>query len=230
MNQARLVFASFPEVKKVVSEIGRPDDGTDTGGFGNTEYFVDLKPKAEWRPVFHENKDELIAAMDREVEETARRGLELLAADRRQRRRDGQRDERAAGGQAVRRRSEDARREGPGDHQRDRERPRPQGPEAVSSRRPAEPELHRRSAAGGPLRHQRVRRPGRGRGGRRWKGRQHSAPGRGAIRRRRALSGAVSAGSAGHLEHPPAVAFGRTRLAGATHEDGGPRRRLRHLS
>ena len=68
MNQARIVFASFPEVKKVVSEIGRPDDGTDTGGFGNTEYFVDLKPKAEWRPAFHEDKDELIAAMSREVE------------------------------------------------------------------------------------------------------------------------------------------------------------------
>src|SRR5262249_11471002 len=40
MNQARLVFASFPEATQVVSQIGRPDDGTDTGGFGNTEYFV----------------------------------------------------------------------------------------------------------------------------------------------------------------------------------------------
>ncbi len=51
----------------MISEIGRPDDGTDTGGFGNTEYFVDLKPKAEWRPVFRENKEELIAAMNREI-------------------------------------------------------------------------------------------------------------------------------------------------------------------
>jgi cobalt-zinc-cadmium resistance protein CzcA len=66
-KQARLVFASFPEVTKVVSEVGRPDDGTDTGGFGNTEYFVDLKPKEQWRPVFHRSKDELIAAMDRAV-------------------------------------------------------------------------------------------------------------------------------------------------------------------
>jgi cobalt-zinc-cadmium resistance protein CzcA len=66
-NQERLIFASFPEVTKVVSEVGRPDDGTDTGGFGNTEYFVDLKPKDEWRPVFHKDKDELIAAMNREV-------------------------------------------------------------------------------------------------------------------------------------------------------------------
>ena len=67
MNQARLIFASFPEVNQVISEIGRPDDGTDTGGFGNTEYFVDLKPKAQWRPVFHENKEKLIAAMNREI-------------------------------------------------------------------------------------------------------------------------------------------------------------------
>jgi cobalt-zinc-cadmium resistance protein CzcA len=55
-EQARLIFASFPEVTKVISEVGRPDDGTDTGGFGNTEYFVDLKPKDEWRPVFHRYK------------------------------------------------------------------------------------------------------------------------------------------------------------------------------
>ena len=64
----RYVFASFPEVSKVVSEVGRPDDGTDTGGFGNTEYFVDLKPKAQWRPVFNRNKEDLIAAMNRAVE------------------------------------------------------------------------------------------------------------------------------------------------------------------
>ena len=63
-NNCRFVFASFPEVKTVVSEVGRPDDGTDTGGFGNTEYFVDLKPHDEWRPVFHRNKEELIAAMN----------------------------------------------------------------------------------------------------------------------------------------------------------------------
>jgi cobalt-zinc-cadmium resistance protein CzcA len=66
-DQARIIFASFPEVKTVVSQAGRPDDGTDTGGFGNTEYFVDLIPKEQWRPVFHQDKDELISAMNREV-------------------------------------------------------------------------------------------------------------------------------------------------------------------
>ncbi len=51
-----------------ISQVGRPDDGTDTTGFFNTEYFVDLKPKEQWRPVFHQDKEELIAAMDRELE------------------------------------------------------------------------------------------------------------------------------------------------------------------
>ena len=67
MDKARITLASFPEVTQVASQIGRPDDGTDTTGFFNTEYFVDLKPKEEWRPVFHENKEELIAAMNREL-------------------------------------------------------------------------------------------------------------------------------------------------------------------
>ena len=70
LNEARLKLSAFPEVLKVVSQTGRPDDGTDTTGFFNTEYFVDLKPKSEWRPVFNENKDKLIAAMDRELEKT----------------------------------------------------------------------------------------------------------------------------------------------------------------
>jgi cobalt-zinc-cadmium resistance protein CzcA len=68
MNQARIILAAFPEVTQVISQVGRPDDGTDTTGFFNTEYFVDLKPKEEWRPVFRENKEELVSAMDRELE------------------------------------------------------------------------------------------------------------------------------------------------------------------
>src|SRR5208283_2905589 len=40
---------------------------TDTTGFFNTEYFVDLKPKEQWRSVFHQNKEALIAAMDHEL-------------------------------------------------------------------------------------------------------------------------------------------------------------------
>jgi cobalt-zinc-cadmium resistance protein CzcA len=67
-NKARLVMASFPEVTQVVSQTGRPDDGTDTAGFFNTEYFVDLKRKEQWRPVFHQDKDALIAAIDKQLE------------------------------------------------------------------------------------------------------------------------------------------------------------------
>jgi cobalt-zinc-cadmium resistance protein CzcA len=66
-NKARLVMASFPEVTQVVSQTGRPDDGNDTTGFFNTEYFVDLKRKQQWRPVFHQNKEALIAAMNTEL-------------------------------------------------------------------------------------------------------------------------------------------------------------------
>src|ERR1700678_838080 len=67
-DRAREVLASFPEVPQVVDQIGRPDDGTDTTGFFNAEFFVDLLPKEKWRPVFHQDKDRLIAAMNRELE------------------------------------------------------------------------------------------------------------------------------------------------------------------
>src|SRR5436853_4371628 len=62
------MLASFPEAAVVTSQTGRPDDGTDTTGFFNTEYFVGLKPREQWRPAFHQNKEELIAAMDGELE------------------------------------------------------------------------------------------------------------------------------------------------------------------
>ena len=65
-RQARRVFAGFPEVKQVISQLGRPDDGTDSTGFFNTEYFVDLKPHQQWRTEFH-SKDELVDSMNREV-------------------------------------------------------------------------------------------------------------------------------------------------------------------
>ncbi len=67
-NQARIMLCSFPEVPQCTSQVGRPDDGTDNTGFFNVEFFVDLKPKDQWRPVFHEDKDELIVAMQRELD------------------------------------------------------------------------------------------------------------------------------------------------------------------
>jgi cobalt-zinc-cadmium resistance protein CzcA len=67
-NQARVLLCSFPEVTQCTSQVGRPDDGTDTTGFFNTEYFVDLKQKEKWRPVFHQDKEKVIAAMQRELD------------------------------------------------------------------------------------------------------------------------------------------------------------------
>ncbi|HTC63203.1 MAG TPA: CusA/CzcA family heavy metal efflux RND transporter [Candidatus Saccharimonadales bacterium] len=67
-ERAREVLCSFPEVPRVVNQIGRPDDGTDTTGFFDMEFFVDLLPKDKWRPVFHQNKDLLIAAMNHQLE------------------------------------------------------------------------------------------------------------------------------------------------------------------
>jgi len=67
-NQARIIICSFPEVTQCSSQTGRPDDGTDSTGFFNTEYFADLKPKEQWRPAFHQNKEAVIAAINRELE------------------------------------------------------------------------------------------------------------------------------------------------------------------
>jgi cobalt-zinc-cadmium resistance protein CzcA len=67
-NQVRTLLCSFPEATECTSQTGRPDDGTDTTGFFNTEYYVGLKPKEQWRPVFHQNKEKVIAAMNRELE------------------------------------------------------------------------------------------------------------------------------------------------------------------
>ena len=68
-NEARLILCSFPEATDCTSQTGRPDDGTDHTGFFNTEFFVGLKPKEEWRPIFHQDKDNLISAMNLELTE-----------------------------------------------------------------------------------------------------------------------------------------------------------------
>ncbi len=65
-NAGRRALARFPEVKQIVSQVGRPDDGSDASGFYNTEFFVDLLPRSEWRSEY-KTKDDLIAAMDKEL-------------------------------------------------------------------------------------------------------------------------------------------------------------------
>ncbi|CDM64147.1 efflux RND transporter permease subunit [Pyrinomonas methylaliphatogenes] len=58
----RQILRSFPEVKTTVTQLGRPDDGTDPAGVNNAETFVDLRPKDEWRPGM--TKEKLIAEME----------------------------------------------------------------------------------------------------------------------------------------------------------------------
>jgi heavy metal efflux system protein len=60
-NQMRSIMMQFPQVKKVVSQTGRPDDGTDVAGFYNNEFDVALYPQEEWSPKI--SKDELIEQM-----------------------------------------------------------------------------------------------------------------------------------------------------------------------
>ena len=61
VNRIRKLIKSFPEVETVISQNGRPDDGTDPDGFSNGEFFVPLKPFDRWRKGL--DKEGLIAEM-----------------------------------------------------------------------------------------------------------------------------------------------------------------------
>jgi cobalt-zinc-cadmium resistance protein CzcA len=81
-REARAIMMSYPEVEQVVSQLGRPDDGTDSCGFYNSEYFVPLRPQSEWPALIEQGgwrswvygasrprtKPELIRAMNAELE------------------------------------------------------------------------------------------------------------------------------------------------------------------
>ncbi|GJD94072.1 efflux RND transporter permease subunit [Methylobacterium iners] len=58
VNRMRRIIAAVPEVERVVSQHGRPDDGTDAAGFFNGEFFAPLKPAEQWRPGV--SKDQLV--------------------------------------------------------------------------------------------------------------------------------------------------------------------------
>jgi cobalt-zinc-cadmium resistance protein CzcA len=45
---ARSIMRKFPEVEAIVTQVGRPDDGTDSNGFYNAEFFVPMKPETDW--------------------------------------------------------------------------------------------------------------------------------------------------------------------------------------
>jgi cobalt-zinc-cadmium resistance protein CzcA len=81
-RQARAILAKYPEVESIVTQSGRPDDGTDTEGFYSGEYFVPLRPQKDWPKLMPQSgwrrwiwgakrartKRELVDAMDTELE------------------------------------------------------------------------------------------------------------------------------------------------------------------
>jgi len=72
-RQIRTTLASFPEVKAVVSQLGRPDDGTDVNGFDTVELYVDLIPREKWTTA--KTRDALSETMNRKL--AAIPGVEL---------------------------------------------------------------------------------------------------------------------------------------------------------
>jgi cobalt-zinc-cadmium resistance protein CzcA len=64
--QIRAVLKSFPEVTTVASELARPDDGTDSTGFFNVEFYVGLKPYSEWTGAYR-TKAALIEAINQKL-------------------------------------------------------------------------------------------------------------------------------------------------------------------
>jgi heavy metal efflux system protein len=67
VNRMRRVIGAYPEVERVVSQHGRPDDGTDATGFFNAEFFVPLKPFNRWPSGV--GKDALTAQLTADLEE-----------------------------------------------------------------------------------------------------------------------------------------------------------------
>jgi cobalt-zinc-cadmium resistance protein CzcA len=81
-KQARAIIASYPEVESIVTQSGRPDDGTDTEGFYSGEYFVPLRAQKDWPKVMPQTgwkrwiwgpkrartKREIVTAMNAELE------------------------------------------------------------------------------------------------------------------------------------------------------------------
>src|SRR2546426_882477 len=64
-DQMRLTFKKYPEVTDVVSQLGRPEDGTDPTSYFNCEFFVNLKPREYWRAGV--DKPELVRQIEAEL-------------------------------------------------------------------------------------------------------------------------------------------------------------------
>jgi len=64
-KQIRATVIKFPQVQNVVSQTGRPDDGTDVAGFYNNEFDIQLSPESDWKPKI--SKEELIDQMNKKL-------------------------------------------------------------------------------------------------------------------------------------------------------------------
>jgi cobalt-zinc-cadmium resistance protein CzcA len=76
VRQARHIIgsAAYPELQTVIIQCGRPDDGTDPGGFNNVEFFVPMKPEKDWPVVLRpcgvsmrRTRQDIIADMSAEL-------------------------------------------------------------------------------------------------------------------------------------------------------------------
>jgi cobalt-zinc-cadmium resistance protein CzcA len=64
-QRVRKIVAAFPEVRYVVSQIGRPDDGTDVNGWDITEYSVGLIPRDKWTTAH--NREDLCEVINKKI-------------------------------------------------------------------------------------------------------------------------------------------------------------------
>ena len=73
VRELRRRLAAFPEVKAVVSQLGRPDDGTDVNGFDQAEIYVDLIDRDQWTTAH--DREALVRAMNERLSELPGIGL-----------------------------------------------------------------------------------------------------------------------------------------------------------
>lgn len=65
-RQVRAVLLGYPEIRQIVTQLGRPDDGTDTKGSNNLEIYADLRPRGEWKNAA--DKDALISLIEAKLD------------------------------------------------------------------------------------------------------------------------------------------------------------------
>ena len=70
VDQMRQIFRKCPQVTTVVSQLGRPDDGTDPTSYFNAEFFVNLTPRDEWPRGL--TKESLVHDMEKELKHLER--------------------------------------------------------------------------------------------------------------------------------------------------------------